>query len=587
MIVTLSSCPNPLQATLALVVKDYSTPKTIASAQNGNGIAPTTPLVVTFSETMDTGTLTLGGTMAAESDGGKWTSSSANTSDTLTVSPASTWSVGSGKSLVVNCKDLQGYPATPIVITLGVLNGVVYVRASDGNDTNPGTPDLPKKTITSAISLAALYYTTAEVHVAEGLYDVSYTAGTHVVMVPGISLFGGYDQVNWSNRNPASHISKIKDTSSVTAPSKGRAVDCGTNCTSATLLDGFTIEGGSGSVSFGVYCDGSNPTISNNIVNGGLGSNSVGVRVSNSSAVVQNNSIDGGIGGSANDSSSVGIFTYVGTSLIKDNTISGGGCGKSAYGILNSQSTPRIEHNTITGAVGMPYIACGIYNDAAGAVIVRNSIDGGGTAYSAVTGVDCASASAAKIYDNTIHAGIGATGQVVVSMGISTESSNAVIQGNTIDCGNPGGGKDASNHSYAYGINVSSCAPTIDDNIIFCAGAVTQQDQYGVFEAGTGSTPAHFYNNDVYNCSTALYCQYSPYTKHQNFTVLNNTTWAEACVSVDPVFVLMPWPSPDWHLQASSTVKAAGLALTGTDLAVDKDGTSRTISWSIGAYEKD
>jgi hypothetical protein len=291
----LCSCANPMQATLAQVVKDYSTAKTSASALSGNGIARNTPIVVSFSKTMNASTLVLGGTMAPESDGGKWTSKS-NPSDTLTVNPLTLWSPGSGKVLVVDCKDPQGYSAQPIVITVGVLDGVVYVRALDGKDSNPGTPDLPKKTITSAIASAAKYYSSAEVHVAQGQYNVSYVAGTQVVMAPGISLLGGYDQTNWSNRSPATFVSAIKDTSNTASSNKLRAVDCGTNLTSSTLLDGFTITGGggSGNTSLGVYCNASNPTISDNSINGGTADTSTAVGVYNSSAVVANNTINGG-----------------------------------------------------------------------------------------------------------------------------------------------------------------------------------------------------------------------------------------------------------------------------------------------------
>jgi hypothetical protein len=575
------ACTNPMRDTLALVVKDYSTPRTTVSVSSGMGISTTTPIVFGFTETMETSTLILGGTMANESDGGKW-SSTTNPSDTLTVSARTAWSVGSGKVLVVNCKDLQGYDSSSLVLTYGVLDGVVYVRALDGDDNNPGTPDLPKKTITTAIALAAKYYSTAEVHVAEGVYNVSYAAGTHVVMAQGISLYGGYDPANWSNRNYALFVSKIKDISTTPSSQKYRAVDCGTNLTSSTLLDGFTIVGGggTGTISVGVYCDASNLTISQNDINGGSGDIAAAIRISNSSPLVQNNSINGGDG-----VSSMGVFTYNCSAVITGNTISWGNGSDSAYGIINTQSTPRIEGNTIGGTVGMPNYSCGIYNDNSNAVILRNSIDGG-YGYISVSGIENGAGSAAKIYNNTIHAGIGPSGRQVFSMGISNVSSSATIQCNTIDIGNPGQGLSGA-YSMAIGINISSCTSIIDDNIVFSNnGSVLYQDQYGIVEAGPSSSPVHFYNNSVYNCPTALYFQY-PSTFHGNFTALNLLAWAKVNISANPVFQKTSWPSPDWHLTASSptSVTQGGLTLTGTDLNADKDLVSRSAPWSIGAYE--
>ena len=44
----------------------------------------------------------------------------------------------------------------------------------------------------------------------------------------------------------------------------------------------------------------------------------------------------------------------------------------------------------------------------------------------------------------------------------------------------------------------------------------------------------------------------------------------------------------DWHLNAASpaSVKFGGIDLS-VDFSMDKDGTLRTVPWSIGAYEQD
>src|SRR6056297_2843310 len=90
-IILLASCTNPLKDTLNLVVRDYSRPSTVVTPGNGEGIDKNTAIIITFSETMDTGTLSLGGTMPAESDGGIWSSHGGEKDSLLTISPLSDW----------------------------------------------------------------------------------------------------------------------------------------------------------------------------------------------------------------------------------------------------------------------------------------------------------------------------------------------------------------------------------------------------------------------------------------------------------------------------------------------------------------
>ncbi len=83
-----------------------TTPTANASPATPASINGTTSVVVTFSTSMDTTTLTLGGTLAAESDGGTWSTVSV-ADDTLTIVPSSQWSDGA-KTLTVDVSDLNG-----------------------------------------------------------------------------------------------------------------------------------------------------------------------------------------------------------------------------------------------------------------------------------------------------------------------------------------------------------------------------------------------------------------------------------------------------------------------------------------------
>jgi len=74
---------------------------------------------------MDTSSLEITGAMAAEDDGGVW-STTTETDDTLTISPATTWSDGSGKTLVINCDDTTGHP----LATLN-LSYTIYIAPTD------------------------------------------------------------------------------------------------------------------------------------------------------------------------------------------------------------------------------------------------------------------------------------------------------------------------------------------------------------------------------------------------------------------------------------------------------------------------
>ena len=502
---TLLSCEIPLKATLMEVVKDYSRPMTSVSPDLDGSLDKYSPVIITFTETMNPRSLTLSGFMAAESDGGIWSDSETGLNSVLTISPRSSWTAGSGRTLSVQCLDQDGYDIETLVLIFGVLDGVVYVHATGGNNNNPGTKLEPKKSIQPAIDVAGEFYSEAEVHVAEGLYQVNYSQGNYIIMKKGISLLGGYKSDDWQVRNYVLYETIISDSGSIIAPDPGnvpdqfrsRAVDSGTGLTSATIIEGFTIIGGGGSVSIGLNCTGSNPTIQNNIVNGGLGDLSAALRIKDCSPLIYNNDINGGIGGDE----SLGIFTANSTSIIEGNRINGGEAS-SCNGIFNYASNPIIRNNSLilggdARASNTDGITIGLSNailnmEGSNPIISGNNINGG-YGWVSVSGINNSSNSSPSIRNNLIFAGIGPAAQNSLSFGIMSEDSNGQIQNNIIN-----GGRAES--SVSCGIQLTNSHPVIANNILFNSGG---DEQYGVYMFGAGGYPASFDNNDIYNCDTS------------------------------------------------------------------------------------
>jgi hypothetical protein len=429
--------------------------------------------------------------------------------------------------------------------------GIVYVRASDGDDANPGTRNLPKATIQAAIDIAAELLEVAEVHVAEGSYVVSFQENTHVKMKKGVSLYGGYSSADWDARDSEQYPTIIRDTS-VSGEGGNRAVDCGDSLTSATIIDGLTIQGGAGPISVAINCRSSSPTIQNNVLNGGNGTHSIGIFLSDASPIIKGNTIDAGD-------------------------------GNTSDGILNNNSAPTIQNNVIRG--GTKSFSSGIYNTRSEPLIINNVIDGGSG--SVVVGIHNTDVSTAIIRNNTIYGGTANIG-VLWTYGIIVENSSATIQSNTID----GGFAEPISGGISYGIQIFDAVPTIENNIIFTSNG---NERYGVFEFGGTANPISLKNNDIFNCPTALYVQNTT-TNITNISGVNALIFANGNISQDPSFVNIDGPDNnkatmddnDWHLSITSpiTVTQGGLPLS-TIFTTDRDGNTRTVPWSIGAYEKD
>ncbi|MFH1829417.1 MAG: Ig-like domain-containing protein [Pseudomonadota bacterium] len=349
-------------------------------------ISNSASIVFKFNESMDTSSLVLGGTMASASDGGSWAMSTSE-NDTLTIKPQTTWPSGTS-TLTVAVNDVAGNPlptaaatakeTTSYNMTYGVQT--MYVKQGGAGD---GTMDSALGNIVGAIAAAKsrlsdnAWATSARVEVAKGVYDVS-SGSTHIVMSEGISLYGSYSDTDWTARDLSANTTTIKDTSTSGGQqtSPNCAVEAESGITSATRIDGLTIEGGDGVYTAAIFNhDGASPIISNNAINGGGGSKlSIGIfNYKNSLPKIYNNTIDGGAGASA----AIAIGNHESSSpKIYNNTIDGGGSGSESHGIYSSKgSNPAIDNNIIFTSSGTT--RAGIYevdNDCDATEVKNNDV---------------------------------------------------------------------------------------------------------------------------------------------------------------------------------------------------------------------
>jgi len=434
---------------------------------------------------------------------------------------------------------------------------ILHVSVDDpnANDNSTGAQAVPFLTISAAIDYANSLSLKAEVRVAEGNYDVHSFDGPRVVMVEGISLYGGYS-LDWSTRDPANNLTVITNRATDVGGNFWiSTVYAGSGITTATVIDGFTIIGGVEFTSYAIRVDGGSLTISNNIIQGGGGLSSRGLAIGGGGpSIVTNNTINGGGG-----TFSTGIVTSSSSPIIINNTINGGDGIENSTGITIFNFGPTLANNIINGG-NASNLTTAIKTDGASTLIINNAIDGGvGGAGS--FGIHVDGASAPTIINNTIDGGRGSN----ISFGISV-------------------GDDASNP-----------ATKIDNNIVFTSSG---NSRICIREVLSQPYPSSVRNNNLFDCPTAIY-QDASGVNITNITDMENNLTAEGNASsgntnVDPKFSNRT--AGNWHLNSTSpcSVTQGGIdGLTeGWSFTDDNEGNPRTndglsTGWSMGAYEFD
>ncbi|MBU0785056.1 MAG: hypothetical protein KJ798_13735 [Gammaproteobacteria bacterium] len=98
---------SSLLCTLAACNSDTRAPS-VSLSTSGSSLPLRDPIVLLFSESMNTASLVLGGTLAGETDGGVW-STTTYPNDTLTLTPVNgDWNGGASQTLTVDARDVSG-----------------------------------------------------------------------------------------------------------------------------------------------------------------------------------------------------------------------------------------------------------------------------------------------------------------------------------------------------------------------------------------------------------------------------------------------------------------------------------------------
>jgi hypothetical protein len=296
-----------------------------------------------------------------------------------------------------------------------------------GDDNNPGTQQLPVRTIAKGIEHAVTIGNGVSVYVSAGHYPED------VQLVEGVSIYGGYDPSSWAH-DPANN-----DTAILAQSADGVLAD--STITRATVIDGFRLQGANGQTTgnfpYGaaLTIDQGSPTVTNCVINGpqeSTGARSIGVIVLGPS-----NDIKG--------------------PLLKDNRITGG----------NSSSTS----NPCEDSVGVALQYAGTVSGIGTAAEIRKNVIRAGQCKSAHAVVSFTNADGTSIVDNDISAGVAVAGSSfgIVVAGSSVIDGLILIDRNRINADKTitMGCSPISGTQWCGGIDSQAAKATITNNVIF------------------------------------------------------------------------------------------------------------------------
>jgi hypothetical protein len=384
--------------------------------------------------------------------------------------------------------------------------GIAYVYGARGNNDWPGTQQKPKKSIQEAIALVSRVRGTGEVHVAEGLYSPE----TPVVVVDGISLYGGFSAATWE-RDPALY-------QTVVAARFDYSLYIAGGITRDTVIDGFVIQAsGEQTAHWAVYCFNASPTITGNVIQGGASYDYVSaILIKYGSPLLEGNEIYGG-----SSSWSAGVYAIDASPEILANTIHAGAAGGTACGVCCAGSShPVLRNNVILGGSGV-YTA---------GILIYDSTE-------------------ARLESNTIVAGKGST----VSAAVYNGAPGTYLVNNIL----------AADPASAQTLGIQTA--------LSCA-------ESGVFNNDFHHTQyVYSYNQGAFTAATVA---------EMNALLAGNGTAFAGNLLLDPTFA--DEENGDLHLTAATPIQ---ILTGGEDLsaqfATDIEEMSRTVPWSIGAYERD
>lgn len=559
---TLASCMDPMITTLDDVVRTENTPGGSSVPPDGSQIGPTDRIRIRFSEPMREGSAEVAISPEGLSFALSW-ESTLEPSDTLVLAPVSPWPLHKALALAVTASSSQGLPSRLVEATLDVVGADIYVSAGRGDDSAPGSPDAPFRTISAALDRAQArrvggFAGQQTVHVAAGRYEES------VALVTDVSLFGGYEET-FESRTPGTSVLGGDD-----EPDYSVYIPTWDEGLFDAVLDGFTVEeppgNAAGSAVFG----------------GNYG------RV-----LVRNVSI------TADSVPAVSAWGAL-TVILENVTVRGPGLASTA---IYAEGPELILRNSevsmadVTG--GQTFRIPTIWLDGAVCVIDRSTVLGpdGEIGESVAILVDDADLTV----DNSLIDG-GGGGQV---RGIRSNRGEVTVRNSTLRVGTASGGapdaavavearfyleNESTGDLSQRGLEgLSGNGLNVENSIIFGSG---QGNSAGIVH---GDLP--LVRNNIFHDLAASTVYRDTFDNPQTFTAtaLNDETdlliGAADNVDTDPSIasaLSLRNGSADWRLTAGSPAKAREGAydLSGAGVApVDAAGEPRTAPWSIGAYE--
>ena len=495
----------------------------------GTPIGRDMPISLTFDQSMDPGLAVISGDLGLPDAWQATWNSVTVPNDQLVLSPSPDWSVGFERALHLDARSAIGIPLA-MSIPYDVLDAAgltyLFVNGQTGDDANSGLDaQAPKLTIRAAVEAAA---PPAAVLVACGDYPVDSDPGvaTHVELRDQVSLFAGFAP-GFAARNFYAPT-RILDQSTVTLVNNAavKAMN-GSNVGPSTVVDGFEIRGGGGTVCAAVRLDNVSPTLRRNVIQGGSCEYAYGLQVVNGSAPwIKENVIDGGVA----TQQATGVYAENSAMLLERNAIRGGTGGSHAMGVLAGSSLgDLIRNNRVFGGDGATF-CFGIHMEGM-AVAENNTVDGG----------QCPTYSVALGYSQ---------GESVIKNNILFTSG-----GNNRLC-------------FWEDSGASNPAALLNNDLFDCPTAL-----YVDFVPAGGTCP--FWGNG--NCLTDVAAVNA---------LADMSTGASGNVSLDPAFA--DRAAGDWHLTPASPIeiREGGLDLSA-EFSDDFDGLPRSVPWSMGAFEQD
>ena len=338
---------------------------------------------------------------------------------------------------------------------------VIRVTTTGNNSNDGSTWALAKLTIDNAITAAS---SGDEVWVKVG----SYAASTTISLKEGVNVYGGFAgtessrqdrTLDWQSPSTVDGITNYTDNGSVfIAP---------TGVTVATILDGFKVTGGSGTLlsgyylGGGIYVAGSGLTISNCHIEGNTGNKGAGIlALTGTHTHIHNCTVSGNDG-----TLGAGIYVYNGEvldSIVTQNGTAancqyGGGIRVGAYTSDCLIQNTEISHNACANRGGGIYVDTGAAPTIEDCDIHENeTVDYGAGIFATSSSpvISGCSIKANKLYGT---GGGSRSGAGIAGYTISPQITDCTIEDNYI--------VDSAS-TYGAGIYVSTGSPVIRNNII-------------------------------------------------------------------------------------------------------------------------